>query len=186
MAHRFSWAFLGILAKPVGNMMQAISMAYRLLPKAWTGNGQELSFNINALPKKERFSLHKGGLYCLYVITFVYTDTSLRKGLVQGGQCLGNSGPPPLPSFLDLKKYIYNMGLSPVITGPKSRPRPRTEPSTGFVFWATHIAASGALNKPSCHYPAAMQSSPSAATCGPHDPQNGDFSPPVAAHQSWE
>lgn len=186
MAHRFSWAFLGILAKPVGNTMQAISMTYRLQPKAWTGNGQELYFNIKALPKKRGFSLHGCGLYCLYVITFVYTDTSLRKGLVQGGQCLGNSGPPPSLSLSLIEKCCCYRGLSHVITGPKSRTRPRPEPSTGFVFWATPIAASGALNKPSCHYPAAMQSSPSAATCGPHAPQNGDFSPPVAAHQSWE
>ena len=132
----------------MGSTMQAISMTYRLQPKAWTGNGQELSFNINALPKKRGFSLHGGGLYCLYVITFAYTDMSLRKGLVQGGQCLGNSGPPPLPSFLYFKKCCCYRGLSPVITGPKSRPRPRTEPSTGFVFWATPQSSLMQRNNP--------------------------------------
>lgn len=33
-----------------------------------------------------------------------------------------------------------------------------------------------ASHKPPCHYPDAMQSYPCAATCGPHAPQNGDFS----------
>jgi len=56
-------------------------MAYRLAPKARTGDGLELSFNINALPKKPPFSAKSGRPYCLYVITFVYTDTSLRGSL---------------------------------------------------------------------------------------------------------
>ena len=93
---RISWATLHIMK----------SMTYRLPPKAWTGNGRGLSFNINALPKKRGFSLHGCGLYCLYVITFVYTYTSLRKGLVRYPVYLENSGPPPfLPSFI-LKNVV--------------------------------------------------------------------------------
>lgn len=123
---RISWATLHIIK----------SMAYRLPPKAWTGNGRELSFNINALPKKRGFSLHGGGLYCLYVITFAYTDMSLRKGLVQGGQCLGNSGPPPLLTYLILKKLLLYRGLRLFGGGPKPRTRPRTEPSMRCDLWA--------------------------------------------------